>query len=101
MSRLMRVSDKKSPEAGKAGVEFSPHHEVVHPLVACAVIYLAHGQTLSIRNRSNVEPLRDFIIKRGSSKRGFTHSHSAGVGMGGAPLAGIGSRGEIGSNKSC
>ena len=35
----------------------------VHALVAGAVIYLAHGQTLSIRNRSTEEPLRYMIIK--------------------------------------
>ncbi|MFT5357740.1 MAG: quercetin dioxygenase-like cupin family protein [Polyangiales bacterium] len=34
-----------------------------HPLVTGAVIYLAHGQTLSIRNRSGAEPLRYMIIK--------------------------------------
>lgn len=37
--------------------------EVVQPLVPGSVIYLGHGQTLSIRNRSDVEPLRYFIIK--------------------------------------
>ena len=37
--------------------------EVAHPLVAGAVIYLGHGQTLSIRNCSDAEPLRYFIIR--------------------------------------
>lgn len=36
---------------------------VMQALVAGAVVYLAHGQTLSIYNRSDAEPLRYFIIK--------------------------------------
>ena len=34
-----------------------------HALVLGAVVYLAHGQTLSIHNRSETEPLRYLIIK--------------------------------------
>lgn len=43
---------------GEASVD-----EAVHPLLSGSVLYLAHGQTLSIRNRSEVEPLRYMIIK--------------------------------------
>ena len=34
-----------------------------HLFAAGAVIYLAHGQTLSIHNRSAEEPLRYLMIK--------------------------------------
>ncbi|MFK8000850.1 MAG: cupin domain-containing protein [Polyangiales bacterium] len=37
--------------------------DALHPLVAGSLVYLAHGQTLSIHNRSKDEPLRYLIIK--------------------------------------
>lgn len=45
--------------------------ELVQPLVPGSVIYLGHGQTLSIRNRSDAEPLRYFIVKAQTGSAGI------------------------------
>lgn len=56
---------QRDPEIliGLGGAGEAVVNDAAHPLVPGALVYLAHGQTLSIHNRSKTEPLRYLIIK--------------------------------------